>query len=98
MESTYRKRTPKDYSMSLKLQIVQDIESGQLSQLAAQRKYGIQGRVTVSNWLKKYGNFDWENKTSSPITKTPEQRIMELEAELALQKSKWNLKTRVWDR
>ncbi len=50
MESNYRKRTQKDYLISLKLQIVQEIESGQLSQLSAQRKYGIQGKVTVSNW------------------------------------------------
>lgn len=80
----YVKRSQKDYSMSLKLQIVQEIERGELSISAAQRKYGIQGRATVTVWLRKYGNFDWENQTPSNMPKTPEQQIMELEAKVKL--------------
>lgn len=83
-ESGYVKRTQKDYSMSLKLQVVKEIESGHLSTRAAQRKYGIQSRSTVVAWLRKYGTFDWETQTPSNMEKTPEQRIMELEQKVRL--------------
>ncbi len=80
----YVKRSQKDYSMSLKLQIVREVERGEISISAAQRKYGIQGRATITVWLRKFGNFDWENQTPSYMPKTPEQRIMELEAKVKL--------------
>jgi len=80
----YVKRTQKDYTLSLKLQVVKEIEQGNLSTTAAQRKYGIQARSTVVSWLRKYGNFDWENQTPSHMPKTPKQRIMELEAKVKL--------------
>jgi transposase-like protein len=86
MKTKYVKRTQKDYSLSLKLQIVQGIEQGRLSTTGAQRKYGIQARSTVVNWLRKYGNFDWENQTPSNMPKTPEQRLLELEQEVRLLK------------
>jgi transposase-like protein len=90
-KQTYVKRTQGDYSMTLKLQIVQLIEQGQLSTKAAQRKYGIQSRATVINWLRKYGNFDWENQTPSNMPKSPEQKIMELEARVKLLEKQKNL-------
>ena len=34
--------------------------------------------------LKKYGNFDWEHRVSYPMSKTPEQKILELEAKIKL--------------
>lgn len=80
----YLKRTQKDYSMSLKLQIVQEIELGQLTTTEATKKYQIQCRKTVVNWLRKFGNFDWENQTPSNMPKSPEQKIMELEAQVKL--------------
>ncbi len=83
-KSNYVKRTQKDYSLSLKLQVVHLIERGELSTTQAQRKYGIQARSTVVNWLRKYGNFDWENQTPSQMPKTPEQKIMELEQKVRL--------------
>lgn len=83
-ETRYVKRTQKDYSMSFKLQIVQEIERGQLTATAATKKYEIQCRKTVVNWLKKFGNFDWENQTPFTMSKSPEQKIMELEAKVKL--------------
>ena len=74
MKTIYVKRTQKDYSLSLKLQIVQAIEQGELSTTQTQRPYGIQGRSTVVNWLRKHGNFDWGNQTPSNMPKTPEQK------------------------
>jgi len=85
-ESVYVKRTQKDYSLSLKLQVVKEIEQGHISCKSAQRKYGIQAYSTVVAWLRKYGNFDWENQTPSNMAKTPEQKLMELEQEVLLLK------------
>lgn len=82
--SRYVKRTQKDYTMSFKLQIVQEIERGELSTHAACGKYGIQSRSTIVQWLRKFGNFDWENQTPSNMPKSPEQKIMELEAQVKL--------------
>lgn len=82
--SNYVKRTQRDYSMSFKLSVVKEIESRELSTTGACRKYGIQARSTVVNWLRKFGNFDWENQTPSNMPKSPEQKIMELEAKVKL--------------
>ena len=69
-EIRYVKRTQKDYTMSFKLQIVQEIERGQLTSTEATKKYGIQCRKTVVQWLRKFGNFDWENQIPFPIKVT----------------------------
>ncbi|UKB82278.1 hypothetical protein LF887_21470 [Chryseobacterium sp. MEBOG06] len=84
LKSVYIKRTQKDYSLSLKLQIVKEVESGASTITASRKKYGIQSHGTILNWLRKYGNFDWENQRPYAMEKTPEQRIMELEAEVKL--------------
>jgi transposase len=86
MKTNYVKHTQKDYPLSLKLQIVQSIEQGKLSTTEATRKYGIQCRKTVVNWLRKYGNFDWENQTPNNMPKTPQQRLLELGQEIRLLK------------
>ena len=86
--SRYVKRTQKDYTMSFKLQIVQEIERGNLSTTEATKKYGIQCRKTVVEWLRKFGNFDWENQTPSNMSKSPEQKIIELEAKVKLLEKK----------
>lgn len=83
-KSHYVKRTQKDYSMSFKLNLVREIESGRISISESRKKYGIQGDSTVRKWLIKYGNFDWDNKTPSNMVKSPEQKIMELEAKVKL--------------
>jgi len=82
--TNYVKRSQRDYSMSLRLQIVSEIERGSLSITQARKQYGIQSRSTVVQWLRKFGNFDWENQTPSNMPKTPEQKIMELEAKVKL--------------
>lgn len=82
-ERKYIKRTQKDYSMPFKLQIVGEIERGEISRTAAKRKYGIQGDNTILNWLRKFGTFDWYKPVSITVKQTPEQRIKELEAKLS---------------
>ncbi|GAB1858752.1 hypothetical protein MHTCC0001_35920 [Flavobacteriaceae bacterium MHTCC 0001] len=84
MKNNYVKRTQRDYPMSFKLSVVSEIEKGELTYRQAQQKYGIQGRSTVLVWLRKYGNFDWSNQSPDSMSKTPEQRILELEAKVKL--------------
>jgi|TARA_B110001450_G_scaffold195625_1_gene184041 transposase-like protein len=82
--SGYVKRTQKDYSLSFKLEVVQEIEQGFLTRSQARDKYGIQAGSTITRWLKKYGNFDWQQQTPTTMSKTPEQRILELEQQVKL--------------
>lgn len=82
--SNYVKRTQKDYSLSFKLQVVQEIEQGLLTRTQALDKYGIQARSTIRTWLKKYGNFDYDFRINQSMSKTPEQRILELEQQVKL--------------
>lgn len=83
-ENEYIKRTQKDYTLAFKLQVVSEIERGELSCRGATRKYGIQARSTITTWLRKYGKFDWLNQTPSNMPKSPEQRILELEQKVKL--------------
>lgn len=87
------KRTQRDYTLSFKLSVVDQVEKGELTYKEAQQRYGIQGRSTVLVWLRKYGNQRWSAMASSPCMShpsnsgaskplTPEQRIKELEVQL----------------
>ncbi len=83
-KAKYVKRTQKDYTMAFKLKVVEEVEKGELSVNAAKNKYGIQGDRTVTNWLRKYGNFDWDNQTPSHMPKSKDQKILELEQKVKL--------------
>ncbi|MDN6878181.1 helix-turn-helix domain-containing protein, partial [Serratia bockelmannii] len=63
----YIKRTQRDYSLSFKLAVVEQVEKGEMTYRQAQDRYGIQGSQTVMNWLRKYGQLDWR---TSPSTRT----------------------------
>ena len=75
----YVKRTQRDYTMPFKLAVVQEVERTGIGVCAVARKSGIQSETTVTTWLRKYGNFDVANKTSKPMEKSKEQKLMELE-------------------
>ncbi len=79
------KRTQRDYTLGFKLQVIAEVERGDLTYKQAQKKYGIQGRSTVLVWLRKHSKMPWEtNSTIGAMeTNTPNQRIKELEAQLA---------------
>ncbi|WP_452228988.1 helix-turn-helix domain-containing protein [Lacinutrix sp. MEBiC02404] len=83
-KTDYVKRTQKDYSLSFKLEVVMEIEQGFLTRSQACDKYGIQAGSTITRWLKKYGNFDWQQQSLTSMSKTPEQRILELEQQVKL--------------
>ena len=87
-DSTYIKRTQRDYSLGFKLQVVSAVEKGDMTYKQAQKIYGIQGRSTVLTWLRKHGKLDWSQPPKmmmpkSPHAKeTPAQTIKRLEREL----------------
>ena len=76
------KRTQKDYTLAFKMQVVDEIEKGELSQHGACRKYGIQARSTVLTWLRKHGRLDWYQNSPMPKKSTPDKKINELEKQL----------------
>lgn len=95
-KSQYVKRTQKDYSTSFKLGVVNEIEQGLLSKKGAMLKYGIQGDATISNWLKKFGTFDYVNQSQVTMENTPEQKLLELEQKVRmLEKQKASLERQV---
>lgn len=94
------KRTQRDYSLAFKLSVVEQVEKGELTYKQAQAHYGIQGRSTVLVWLRKHGKLNWTDSSSINrhqrgvimpkvnTEQTPEQRIKELEQQLAEEKLK----------
>jgi transposase-like protein len=94
-----KRRSQRDYTLAFKLAVVDQVEKGELSYKDAQTRYGIQGRSTVLVWLRKHGRQDWSQGASIrvqkaravnelPVPLTPEQRIKELEEQLALSDQK----------
>ena len=92
MDSPYKKRTQRDYTLGFKLSVVEQVEKGTFTYKQAQKHYGIQGRSTVLTWLRKHGNLDWTKlhkeltvpKTKSkPEPETPAQAIKRLERQLS---------------
>ena len=84
------KRTQRDYPLSFKIAVVEQVEKGEMTYKQPQQRYGIQGRFTVLVWLCKYGRLDCSPglpdlvKRKQPVTQTtipltPEQRIRERE-------------------
>lgn len=93
-----KRRSQRDYTLAFKLAVVDQVEKGELSYKDAQTRYGIQGRSTVLVWLRKHGRQDWSQGASIRVHRTravepsapltPEQRIKELEEQLALSNQK----------
>lgn len=81
-QSPSTKRTQKDYSLPFKLQVIEEVEKGELTYKQAQKKYGIQGRSTVLVWLRKHGRLNWKNRVNMKNQQIPQARIRELEKEI----------------
>jgi transposase len=87
------KRTQRDYTMGFKLSVVSQVEKGDMTYKQAQNRYGIQGRSTVLQWLRKHGRLDWSKpivhqKRMPKSNETPAQKIKRLEKELQEEKIK----------
>lgn len=60
----------RDYSLAFKLQVVSEVEKGELTYKLVQKKYVIQGRSTVLVWIRKQGMT-----TKSTIKKMVEKNL-----------------------
>ena len=67
------------YSYAYKMEVVESIENGKLSQNQASRIFGV-NRKTIAGWLRKYGNF--EKKLREMGGKSPKQNLADLRAKL----------------
>ena len=76
------KRTQIAYSLAFKLQVVEEVEKGELSYKQSQRKYGIQGSSTVLVWLRKHGRLNWKKRNPMKGKETPQEEIRRLKKEL----------------
>src|SRR3990167_8552550 len=96
------RRSQRDYTLAFKLAVVDEVEQGALTYREAQYKYGIQGRSTVLDWLRRHGRLDWHRLSPNDIKrggmmakeslpKTPDQKIKALEVELKEAKLKAEL-------
>lgn len=78
----FTRKTQKDYSLSFKLMVVEEVEKGLLTSKQSQKKYGIQGKSTVLVWLRKHGRLDWKSKLPMKDKAPPKTKISELEAKI----------------
>jgi transposase-like protein len=53
---TSERRVEIRYSEAFKMEVVRELEEGGLAFDAVSMKYGIRGAMTVSKWVRKYGN------------------------------------------
>lgn len=74
-----KERFKNRYSYAYKMEVIESIENGKLSQNQASKYYGVH-RKTISGWLQKYGNF--EKKLREMGGKSPKQNIADLRAKL----------------
>ena len=93
----YHKRTQRDYSLAFKLQVVDEVEKGNLTYKQSQKKYGIQGRSTVLIWLRKHGTLDWISKTPMKKKAPPKTYISQLEAKIRRLESEKEILNRAID-
>jgi transposase-like protein len=70
------------YSHAFKNQVVQEVESGQLSIKDVCRKYGIKGAHTVQDWLKRMGKLHILPITLRVEKPDEKDRIKELEGQV----------------
>lgn len=91
------RRTQKDYSLAFRLQVVDEVEKGHLTYKQSQKKYGIQGRSTVLNWLRKHGTLDWKSKSPMKKKAPPKTYISHLEAKIKRLESEKEILNRAID-
>jgi transposase-like protein len=51
------KRWSNQYNYAFKMEVIQAVESGQMSQRQVSRKYGVDRR-TIHDWIKRIGNLE----------------------------------------
>lgn len=80
------------FDEELKVRIVEEIESGQLSRVEAARELGT-SKASIKQWLEEYGRFRPRHDILEVVMKSEKERIAELEKALA----DAHLKNRVYE-
>jgi len=75
------KRKIKRYSEAFKRQVVYEYESG-ISIQGLQKKYGISGKMTIQNWIQKYGKEGFRHELIRIQTAEEANRVKELEEQV----------------
>ena len=76
------KKIYKRYSESFRIHVVREYEAGEsISQL--QKRYGINGAMTIQNWIKKYSTQGLRHELMTIQTPDERNRLKELGAENA---------------
>ena len=73
------KITYQGYSHGYKINVVEEVENGLISQNQAAIKYGV-SRSCIQKWIKKYGNLDKKLRHMGGLS--PQQEIERLKKEL----------------
>ena len=84
-------REIRKYSEAFKLQVLSELESGELkSQYEARMRYDIRGAATLARWIRQYGKEELSRKVVRVETtkerdqlKEMKKRVRELETALA---------------
>jgi len=69
------------YSLAFQQKVVSEIEEGRLGITQAQRVYGINGTVTIQNWLRKFGKNHLLNKVVRIQMKDEKDELLALKKE-----------------
>lgn len=77
---------PRNYSLTLKKKVVEEVESGRLSKDGARRKYDIKGKTTVLRWCRKYGKLHQLGLKVTISMKTEEAENQELKRQILILK------------
>ena len=89
MKTKSKYRPAVRYSEAFKIQLVREVESGQINTQQCRRKYGLAGKSTLQKWALKYGNGTIGKVIRVEIPKEVnekavlKQRIKDLERALA---------------
>ena len=75
------KRTIKRYSEAFKLQVLEEVSTGQLTKSEACRKYGF-GMQSLYHWIKKYGKLELYNPRVRIQMPDEQDELKRLKAEL----------------
>ncbi len=74
-----RERIIKRYSVSFKMQVISELETGRFESIdAARRHYDIGGSVTIQKWLRRYGKNHLQAKVVRVEKPNERDRIQEL--------------------
>jgi len=76
----------KTFSETLKREVIYQVQSGELTQAEANRKYGITGHSTILKWIRKFEESDPHFHSIMDYSKSDKKelikRIKELERKL----------------